>query len=83
MTSTATPSSGSVGSELDQLKKHTIVVADTGDFEAMRAYEPRDATTNPSLILKASQQQEYAHLLEQAIREHEGSPLSGEAKSRA
>jgi transaldolase len=33
--------------QLDQLKQYTVVVADTGDFEAMKAYQPRDATTNP------------------------------------
>ena len=41
--------------QLDQLKKHTVVVADTGDFEAMKSYKPQDATTNPSLILQAAQ----------------------------
>ena len=40
------------------LKQHTIVVADTGDFESIRKYQPRDATTNPSLILKAAQMPE-------------------------
>ena len=42
-------------SQLDQLKQFTKVVADTGDFESMRAYKPQDATTNPSLILAATQ----------------------------
>ncbi len=54
-------------SVLDQLKEHTIVVADTGNFESIKQYAPRDATTNPSLILKASKQQEYASLVEQVI----------------
>ncbi len=36
--------------QLDQLKQHTVVVADTGDFEAMKAYKPQDATTNPTHI---------------------------------
>ncbi|GGX54504.1 MULTISPECIES: transaldolase [Undibacterium] len=58
--------------QLEQLKQHTIVVADTGDFQAIKAYTPRDATTNPSLILKAVQKPEYQHLLEQAVREHAG-----------
>ena len=75
---TAHPTSGSQN-ELEQLRAHTVVVADTGDFEAMRAYAPRDATTNPSLILKASQQAEYAHLLEKAIKEHASSTLAGDA----
>jgi len=63
--------------QLDQLRKFTTVVADTGDFEAMKAYQPQDATTNPSLILKAAGQSAYRHLVEQAIREQQGSNLSG------
>ena len=69
----ATESGGSAvasgASQLDQLKVHTRVVADTGDFEAMREYEPEDATTNPSLILAASQKAEYRHLVDRAIEE--------------
>ncbi|HEY1049886.1 MAG TPA: transaldolase [Prosthecobacter sp.] len=53
--------------QLDQLKQHTVVVADTGDFEAMKAYKPQDATTNPSLILAASQKAEYKSLVDKAI----------------
>ncbi|HNF59340.1 MAG TPA: transaldolase family protein, partial [Elusimicrobiota bacterium] len=64
--------------QLDQLKQHTVVVADTGDFEAMRAYKPRDATTNPSLILAASQKAEYKPLVDKAVADHKGSPLSGD-----
>ncbi|MEK9721163.1 MAG: transaldolase family protein, partial [Quisquiliibacterium sp.] len=52
---------------LDQLKQVTTVVADTGDFNAMRAYAPRDATTNPSLIVKAVGKPEYRHLLDQTV----------------
>jgi transaldolase len=61
-------------SQLDQLKQFTVVVADTGDFESMRAYQPRDATTNPSLILSAASRAEYAHLVDKAItdRRHTG-----------
>lgn len=66
-------------SQLDQLKQFTTVVADTGDFEAMKAYQPQDATTNPSLILQASQKAEYRHLLEKAIAEHKNSGLTGDA----
>ena len=55
--------------QLEQLKKFTKVVADTGDFESMKAYQPTDATTNPSLILKAVQQPEYKPLLDKAIKE--------------
>ena len=56
--------------QLDQLKQYTTVVADTGDFQAVRAYAPQDATTNPSLILKAVQKDDYRHLLEKAARDH-------------
>ena len=58
--------------QLDQLKKYTTVVADTGDFEAMKEYLPQDATTNPSLILAASQKAEYRHLVDQAVSERGG-----------
>jgi len=51
---------------LEQLKTMTTVVADTGEFAAIERYTPKDATTNPSLILKAAQQPEYKHLLEEA-----------------
>ena len=51
----------------DQLKQHTVVVADTGDFEAMKAYKPQDATTNPSLILQAAQKAEYKAIFDQAV----------------
>jgi len=53
--------------QLDQLKQYTTVVADTGNFKQLAAFAPRDATTNPSLILKAVQQPEYAPLLAQAV----------------
>jgi len=56
-----------MASSLDQLKKHTIVVADTGDFEAMKKYKPTDATTNPSLILQAANMPQYQHLITKAI----------------
>ena len=56
--------------QLEQLKQHTIVVADTGDFQAIQQYTPRDATTNPSLILKAVQKEEYKPLLEKAVRDN-------------
>src|SRR5687768_8915376 len=54
---------------LDQLKTHSLIVADTGDFGSIKKYQPRDATTNPSLLLKAIQMPEYAHILERAISE--------------
>jgi len=53
--------------KLDQLKKMTTVVADTGDIDAISAYTPTDATTNPSLLFKAAQQPQYVHLLQDAI----------------
>ncbi|MGV8899719.1 MAG: transaldolase [Burkholderiaceae bacterium] len=56
--------------QLEQLKQYTTVVADTGDFQSIKAFTPRDATTNPSLILKAVQKEEYRHLLEQAVTQH-------------
>ncbi|GJJ04478.1 transaldolase [Duganella rhizosphaerae] len=56
--------------QLEQLKKFTTVVADTGDFQSIQAYTPRDATTNPSLILKAVQKEEYKPLLEKAVRDN-------------
>ncbi|XP_076334063.1 transaldolase [Tachypleus tridentatus] len=52
---------------LEQLKEHTVVVADTGDFEAMKQYKPTDATTNPSLILQASTLPQYQILIEKAL----------------
>ncbi|KAJ9050853.1 sedoheptulose-7-phosphate:D-glyceraldehyde-3- phosphate transaldolase [Entomophthora muscae] len=54
-------------SVLDQLKQFTTVVADTGDFETIAEYKPTDATTNPSLILAASQKPQYAKLIEEAV----------------
>jgi transaldolase len=54
--------------QLDQLKKMTTVVADTGDFETLRQYSPTDSTTNPSLIYAASQQSQYLHLIDDAVR---------------
>ena len=55
--------------QLQQLKQFTTVVADTGDFQSIKQFTPQDATTNPSLILKAVQKPEYKHLLENAVKE--------------
>jgi transaldolase len=52
---------------LEQLKKHSRIVADSGDFESIRKFKPTDSTTNPSLIFAASQDQRYAHLLDEAL----------------
>ncbi len=64
-------------STLDQLKQFTTVVADTGDFLQLAAFAPRDATTNPSLILKAVRQPAYAPLLAQTVAAHRRQPLDG------
>jgi transaldolase len=61
--------------QLDQLKQFTTVVADTGNFKQLAQFAPRDATTNPSLILKAVQQPDYAPLLAQTVAAHQGQPL--------
>lgn len=56
-----------MSNKLEQLRKLTTVVADTGEIDAIKKYQPEDATTNPSLILKAAQIAEYAPLIDQAI----------------
>ncbi|AVT15453.1 transaldolase [Paracidovorax avenae] len=61
--------------QLDALKQVTTVVADTGDFRQLGAYQPQDATTNPSLILKAVQKAEYAPLLQESVERWRGRPL--------
>ena len=67
-------------SQLEQLKRFTKVVADTGDFETIRDFKPQDATTNPSLIFAAAQKQEYGYLLEEVLRNRKNSGLSGAAQ---
>ena len=64
---TSTHAKNTPMTQLDQLKKHTVVVADTGDFEAMKAYKPQDATTNPSLILQAASKPEYKAIFDKAV----------------
>src|SRR5215210_5585921 len=61
--------------QLDALKQFTTVVADTGDFRQLAQFQPRDATTNPSLILKAVQKAEYAPLLKDTVSRWRGKPL--------
>jgi transaldolase len=61
--------------QLDTLRQWTTVVADTGDFRQLAQFKPRDATTNPSLILKAVQKPEYRPLLDEAVRRHHGKPV--------
>ena len=65
-------------SKLAQLKEMTTVVADTGDFEAISQYSPEDATTNPSLILKAAQMPSYKSLVEEVIASVSGGALSSD-----
>ncbi|MEY2487987.1 MAG: transaldolase [Verrucomicrobiota bacterium] len=67
-------------SQLDQLKKFTKVVADTGDFESIKDFKPQDATTNPSLIYAATQNEKYNHLLEEVLVDRKESGLSGSAQ---
>ena len=61
--------------QLDALKQFTTVVADTGDFKQLGAFKPTDATTNPSLILKAVQKPDYAPLLKDTVAQFRGRPL--------
>ena len=56
-----------MASKLDLLKTMTTIVADTGDMESIRAFQPTDCTTNPTLILKAAQMDAYSHLVDEAI----------------
>ena len=69
-------------SQLDQLKKFTKVVADTGDFVTLKEFTPQDATTNPSLILKAAQMPAYKSVVEDAIADARKSGASGNALLR-
>lgn len=66
-------------SQLDQLKQFTQVVADTGDFATLKQYAPQDATTNPSLILKAARMPAYQSLVEKAITDARKSGVTGSA----
>lgn len=67
---------GVKGTALEQLKKYSTVVADTGDFELMAQYEPQDATTNPSLILKAVKLPQYEHILKETVAQAQGEGIS-------
>src|SRR5207237_5202088 len=68
--------------QLEQLKQFTKVVADTGDFATIKEYAPSDATTNPTLLLKAAQKSEYQYVVERAVAEARKSNLSGAASTR-
>ncbi len=61
--------------QLERLKEFTTVVADTGDFRQLAQYAPQDATTNPSLILKAARQEQYRVLVEDVLRAHADAPV--------
>ena len=61
--------------QLDALKQYTTVVADTGDFKQLAQYQPQDATTNPSLILKAVQMPDYLPLLKQTVASFGNAPM--------
>ncbi len=63
--------------QLEQIKKFTKIVGDTGDFESIRQFRPQDATTNPSLIYAATQKKEYACLLDEVIVDRKRSGLRG------
>ncbi|MDB6113568.1 MAG: tal [Lacunisphaera sp.] len=69
-------------SQLDQLKQYTKVVADTGDFAGLKEYAPQDATTNPSLILKAAGMPGYAHLVDQAVKDSGGGATTAQVIDR-
>ena len=64
---------------LSQLKQFSVVVADTGDFASIKKYQPRDATTNPSLLLKAAEMPEYSPLIDQVLADTRQSGLAGTA----
>jgi len=67
-----------MSNHLESLRQHTTIVADTGDFESIRAFTPQDATTNPSLILKAAQMPEYEPLVDQVLSEARDEAGDGE-----
>jgi len=66
--------------QLEQIKKFTTVVADTADFESIRAFKPQDATTNPSLVYAATQKESYSHFLEEVLADRRNSSLRGAAE---
>jgi transaldolase len=68
---------------LDALKRYTVVVADTGDIEAIRTHRPQDATTNPSLLLKAAQSPRYRRLVDDALADAARATTAPEARAEA
>jgi transaldolase len=79
---TATKASGALN-QLEQLRKFTRIVADTGDFALIKEYAPEDATTNPTLILKAAQKPDYQALVARVIADGKKASLSGDDIFRA
>src|SRR2546421_5608846 len=73
-------STGTNLNQLEQIKKITTVVADTADFESIRAFRPQDATTNPSLVYAATQKADYSHLAEEVLADLRKSGLTGAAR---
>jgi transaldolase len=65
-------------SQLDQIRQFTKIVADTADFESIKDFKPEDATTNPSLVYAATQNQQYGRLLEEVLSNRKKSGLSGQ-----
>ena len=63
-------------SQLESLRSHSLVVADSGDIEAIARWKPQDATTNPSLLLTSAQDPRFRHLVDAAIREARGDPAA-------
>jgi transaldolase len=77
-TAKSASSSPSTGNDhLSQLKKFSLIVADTGDFASIKKYQPRDATTNPSLLLKAAEMPEYQEVVNKVLQETRKQSLSG------
>lgn len=70
-----------MATQLEQLAKHTVIVADTGDINAIKELKPQDATTNPSLMLKAANDPQYASLVEDAIKYAKAKHPDDEAKA--
>src|SRR4051795_9339105 len=80
MSAIGEPKTETQSNQLEQLKRFTKVVADTGDFETIRDFKPQDATTNPSLIFAATQKEQYGHLLQEVLADRKSSGLSGAAQ---
>src|SRR2546427_11889039 len=63
-----------MATQLESLRKHSVVVADTGDIDAVARWKPQDATTNPSLLLASAADPRYRPLLERAMAQAGGGP---------